>query len=299
MLNYRNTGMAECDNCGRKFFFEQFDKHRKNCELINGKLSKGTPKPSQSQKKLKIVKPKFIVCIICGRDYGSTSISIHGIQCQELFKKQQMVKPSSERKRLPVLSEEIKAQYDLKAIEEWSRKKIEEYNRIVLDIYNTKLLSKCYVCQRTFFEESLPKHLKDCQSKLTDVKKLVKFKQQICSNKDLFGDNFLENVMEMNRQLSSKTLKETKKPRVLMCLFCGRQYGATSLKIHIPRCRGHSIQKNIDLKETMELIRQKYTIEEADTWTDDQIEEYNSEVSELFKTKSLFDCKYCHRTFFQ
>lgn len=29
--NYRSHGMAECDNCGRKFFFEQIEKHRKNC----------------------------------------------------------------------------------------------------------------------------------------------------------------------------------------------------------------------------------------------------------------------------
>jgi PHP family Zn ribbon phosphoesterase len=67
MENYRSHGMAECDNCGRKFFFEQIEKHRKNCELINGKLNKGQSKPVQEQRPLKIVKPKMITCIVCGR----------------------------------------------------------------------------------------------------------------------------------------------------------------------------------------------------------------------------------------
>lgn len=43
---------------------------------------------------------------------------------------------------------------------------------MVSDIYNTKSLAKCYICQRTFFEESLPKHLKGCELQIKDVKKL-------------------------------------------------------------------------------------------------------------------------------
>jgi hypothetical protein len=64
--------------------------------------------------------------------------------------------------------------------------------------------------------------MKDCESKLKDVKKLEIFKKQVQSNKNLFGENFLENVMEINRHLSAVQIKDTKKPRVLMCLLCGR-----------------------------------------------------------------------------
>jgi len=58
--------MSECDNCGRKFFFEQMGKHRKNCELINGKISIGK-KLSESAPLKVMAKPKTIICIICGR----------------------------------------------------------------------------------------------------------------------------------------------------------------------------------------------------------------------------------------
>ena len=49
--------------------------------------------------------------------------------------------------------------------------------------------------------------MKDCESQLKDVKKLEKFKKHVQSNKNLFGENFLENVMEINRQLSAQNLK--------------------------------------------------------------------------------------------
>lgn len=58
--------MAECDNCGRKFFFEQMVKHRKNCELINGKLNMGKKLTESAPLKL-FSKPRTIICIVCGR----------------------------------------------------------------------------------------------------------------------------------------------------------------------------------------------------------------------------------------
>ena len=97
------------------------------------------------------------------------------------------MKAPGERKKMATLDEETKSLYDLTKVEEWKREKIDEYNRIVSDIYNKKSLSKCYICQRTFFEESLPKHLKDCELKIKDVKRLDKFKKHVESNKNLFG----------------------------------------------------------------------------------------------------------------
>jgi transcription elongation factor Elf1 len=106
--NYREKGMAECDNCGRKFFFEQMAKHRKNCELINGKLNAGK-KLSESAPLRLAAKPKTITCVVCGREYGTSSILIHSLQCQELFTKQQALKPKEERKPMPSLSEADRA----------------------------------------------------------------------------------------------------------------------------------------------------------------------------------------------
>jgi hypothetical protein len=44
----------------------------------------------------------------------------------------------------------------------------------------------------------------------------------------------------MNKKLQKLETKETKKPKMLVCLFCGREYGITSLKIHLPQCRGQN-----------------------------------------------------------
>lgn len=43
------------------------------------------------------------MCVICGREYGPASISIHVEQCEELFQKQQNLKLKAERKPLPEL----------------------------------------------------------------------------------------------------------------------------------------------------------------------------------------------------
>jgi len=94
--------------------------------------------------------------------------------------------------------------------------------------------------------------------------------------------------MKMNRQLSTPQLKEVKKPRVLMCLFCGKEYGLASLKIHLKRCRSHVYEKKEEVAAAFEQIRNNYNIDEAEKWSEKQIEAYNSEVYEIYKVKSLF-----------
>ena len=199
--NYRENGMAECDNCGRRFFFEQMAKHRKNCELINGKMNLGKKLSESAPLKL-AARPRSILCLVCGREYGPSSIAIHSAHCEQLFAKQQSLKPAQHRKPLPALSEPDKVQFDLREVENWTAPKTEDYNRLAFQIYNSRSLSQCYVCLRTFFEESLPKHIKDCESKLRDLGKLEKFRKEVNCRKDFFGENFLENVIEMNQQLS-------------------------------------------------------------------------------------------------
>jgi hypothetical protein len=73
----------------------------------------------------------------------------------------------------------------------------------------------------------------------------------------------------------------------------------TSLKIHVPRCRGQTHEKKEELQQILKQIREKYNLEEAEKWTDNEIESYNKEVKAVYKQRSLFECKYCHRTFFE
>lgn len=82
-FNYRQHGMAECSNCGRRFFDEQLEKHRKNCVLINGVLNLGAK--LAEKKEVEARRPRTLMCLICGRDYGLTSIVIHIESCKDLF----------------------------------------------------------------------------------------------------------------------------------------------------------------------------------------------------------------------
>ena len=34
--NYRNKALVQCQNCKRKIFPESYQRHAKNCKLING-----------------------------------------------------------------------------------------------------------------------------------------------------------------------------------------------------------------------------------------------------------------------
>lgn len=45
--------MVECPNCKRKFIYESYQKHKKNCVMINGKKNTEPNENSKSTDKLK------------------------------------------------------------------------------------------------------------------------------------------------------------------------------------------------------------------------------------------------------
>lgn len=60
--------MVECPNCKRKFIYESFQKHKKNCVMINGKKgleSNENAKSIDGSKEYK--KPRVLTCCVCGR----------------------------------------------------------------------------------------------------------------------------------------------------------------------------------------------------------------------------------------
>jgi hypothetical protein len=47
-------------------------------------------------------KPKSVLCYICGKEFGTQSISIHQGQCEKRFEAQQELLPADQRKALPL-----------------------------------------------------------------------------------------------------------------------------------------------------------------------------------------------------
>ena len=106
-------GMTLCDRCGRVVVSDQIKVHSRLCKPeTHGKLNTSSVKfPSacnllkveQSKRlpKLSVKKPPTVVCYICGREYGTKSISIHEPQCLKKFEIENRRLPINKRKPLP------------------------------------------------------------------------------------------------------------------------------------------------------------------------------------------------------
>lgn len=194
------------------------------------------------------------MCHICGREFGTTSLKIHQPQCSEKFLNEERKKPNkADQRALPQLPPEMLQRYDLNSLSTWSSQQLDAYNKEVFQFYNTKALVPCPNCSRTFFPESLMKHIKGCKPKqgrsVSAPKQMVEPKQPP---------------------------KEPRKPKVLFCYICGREFGLTSLKIHQAQCelryRNEEAKKDIDQRKDLPAIPERYRqMVEDENWKQDDI----------------------------
>ena len=52
-------------------------------------------------------RPRGIICFICGKEYGTSSIDIHLKTCRKKFEQQEMEKPKASRRQVPDTPEEF------------------------------------------------------------------------------------------------------------------------------------------------------------------------------------------------
>ncbi|KAM3127935.1 hypothetical protein pb186bvf_019954 [Paramecium bursaria] len=94
-----------------------------------------------------ILRPRTLVCHICGREYGTQSL------CKVKFLNEEAKKPPNQRRPLPSTPKGLQGsqQYNL-----------EEYNNNAMETYNNDALVRCQNCDRTFLPDSLIRHQKAC-----------------------------------------------------------------------------------------------------------------------------------------
>ena len=119
--------LIPCENCGRTFAPDRLSVHKRACKPKDGSSAKdagtsgtntdskpkdgssakdagtsGTNTDSKSGRDVSPQRgPKTVICYICGREFGSKSISIHEPQCLEKWKVENSKLPKEMRRKPP------------------------------------------------------------------------------------------------------------------------------------------------------------------------------------------------------
>eukprot|EP01043_Picozoa_sp_COSAG02_P044679 COSAG02_NODE_4015_length_5905_cov_2.481915_1_plen_276_part_10 len=107
--------------------------------------------------------PLMRVCYICGRQFGSASLSIHEPQCMKKWEAEQDLLPPEQRRPRPVrpeVAETVRAGGGSGGM--GGRSEIQAQNEAAYRSYDSNL-SPCPHCGRTFNPDALQRHLKSCR----------------------------------------------------------------------------------------------------------------------------------------
>ena len=104
-------------------------------------------------------KPPALVCHICGREYGTTSLKIHLPQCEKLWIERESLKDRRDRRPVPKPTPNMMNSVNIK-----DPAAMAAYNQQATQEFNQRALVACPHCGRTFFEDRLAIHLRSCRA---------------------------------------------------------------------------------------------------------------------------------------
>ncbi|XP_009999511.1 PREDICTED: zinc finger protein 474 [Chaetura pelagica] len=155
--------LLPCGNCGRTFLPDRLIVHQRSCRGGSGgarlpSSGSGTAMTGLESSPAQVIRrPPTVICYICGREYGTKSISIHEPQCLKKWHQENDMLPKHLKRPVPRKPEvnPIKAKgfYDLDALNEaaWTSAQ----NQLV----------PCDICGRTFLPDRLIVHQRSCKPK--------------------------------------------------------------------------------------------------------------------------------------
>lgn len=100
-------------------------------------------------------RPKALVCHICGREFGTKSLTIHQKSCAQKWEQAEALKPKHLRRPLPTAP-------SLDPLPSMSREELEKRNQKAMDTFEKQAMKQCPNCFRTFLEDRLDVHLRSC-----------------------------------------------------------------------------------------------------------------------------------------
>ncbi|CAH8510579.1 unnamed protein product [Schistosoma turkestanicum] len=266
-------------------------------------------------------KRPFIVCYICGREFGSASIGIHEPQCLEKWHKRNNLLPKSERLKPPIKPKKLSIsgnggyRIDLPS---GNTKFVSSMNEAA-EIAAYANLVPCPTCGRTFNPDRIDVHKRICKSvsqnknqtvNTNSVKTAVKSDNSTVNSRNQVNtDKFktTNKIMSPQQQqregggitAESDRPKETipRKPITAVCYICGREYGTRSIGIHEPKCLEKWHRQNNELPPAM---RRKPPERPVDlpikSSNNYDLQKYNEQAMQSSKSL-LVPCSICNRTF--
>ena len=117
---------------------------------------KTIPSPPR-QSKPQLQGPRFVLCYICGRKYGSKSIAIHEPQCLQKWRMENDQLPKKLRRQEPKKPE-------VRPIDSSGHYSIEDFNQAAWESSQSQLVP-CEICGRTFLPDRLVVHQRSCKAK--------------------------------------------------------------------------------------------------------------------------------------
>ncbi|RUS72488.1 hypothetical protein EGW08_019742, partial [Elysia chlorotica] len=203
------ANLVPCPNCARTFNPDRLAVHLRACRPKTGGAantnSNNSSKGSESTKKGSMDSaqqgPRTVVCYICGREFGTKSISIHEPQCLEKWNVQNNQLPKEQRRPPPKKPEAIGT----------ASLNREQMNEAAYQSAKSQLIP-CPNCGRTFAPDRLTVHQRACKPKAGTSKAAT-----------------VESP-------PAKSPPVMRRPPTVVCYICGREFGSKSISIHEPQC---------------------------------------------------------------
>ncbi|XP_028661829.1 zinc finger protein 474-like isoform X1 [Erpetoichthys calabaricus] len=287
--------LIPCENCGRTFLPDRLPVHQRSCKNKAGFKSSSSGSPMAAQNgstsmqsresvgknhSQPVQKPRFLICYICGREFGAASLPIHEPKCLEKWQTENDKLPKKLRRPMP----------QKLSVAQNGGTSVEKQNAAALESFKSQL-SPCPNCSRTFAPDRLLVHLRSCKSKSGSLSL-----KTVSLNNGVASTNSTMTLQKTDQGPHEKTTSVTR-PRTVICYICGREFGTKSIDIHEPQCLKKWHIENNKLPKNMQRTEPKKPEVRAIAATGSYDIAAMNEAAWQSSQAQLVPCDICGRTF--
>eukprot|EP00826_Nyctotherus_ovalis_P039669 TRINITY_DN3828_c0_g3_i1.p1 TRINITY_DN3828_c0_g3~~TRINITY_DN3828_c0_g3_i1.p1 ORF type:complete len:214 (-),score=46.35 TRINITY_DN3828_c0_g3_i1:181-822(-) len=200
--------------------------------------------------------PKSLICHLCGKNFGCSSITIHLKSCEKKWETEESQKQAKARRKLPARPPQLE---NITSKATPTQEELDEYNAIAQKLYTEiQQQSKepavsggkgfaakpqgvvCYICGKEYGSTSITIHIKSCQKKWEDeeAKKPQSERRPVPQPPKSFGDPKEGGSAHKEKaKLHGQSQKKDDKKQIVDCPTCGRKFSADVFSKHQALCK--------------------------------------------------------------